>query len=263
MDSSSSVKSMEEEIVWDDVSPNHHGPDQVHMTRVLVADWVRAAGHKRVLDLPCFMGRMTKLLLDRGLNVTSADLNPEQFRIPGRTCVRADLHTTLPFQDGEFDALVCVEGIEHIEDQHQVVREASRILQRGGMFYISTPNVLSIRSRLSYLLRGYPNYFHYMIEIDPSTGKEKLMDHIRPVGYLELRYMLSRWGFLVDKVTANRYVKPWSPLYNFIRLVMHTKGRRWEAQHPAYKNVRRTLLSKELLFGEALIMVATKVGPVP
>ena len=249
----------ENAIKWDDVSPTHHGPDAVHMTRVLVADRIQKTCHRRVLDIPCWKGRLTQLLLDRGVEVVSADLNPKAFLVPGRSCIRADLHNRLPFEDGEFDALACIEGIEHIEDPHQLAREANRVLQIGGKIYVSTPNILSIRSRISYLLRGYPNYFHYMIEIDPETGEEKPVDHINPVGFLELRYILSRWGFRIDQVLTSRYKKSWSPFYHALRLLMLTKGRRSAAEHPQVAAVRRTLLSDTLLFGEFLLIVATKL----
>lgn len=248
------------EIKWDDVSPDHRGPDAVHMTRVLVADLIKETGHRRVLDIPCWKGRLTQLLLDRGVEVVSADLNPKAFLVPGRSCVRADLHTRLPFKDGEFDAVACIEGIEHIEDPHQLAREANRVLQTGGRIYVSTPNILSIRSRISFLLRGYPNYFHYMIEIDPATGAEKPVDHINPVGFLELRYILSRYGFRIDRVLTSRQSKRWSLFYRVLRLLMLTKGRRSAAEHPQVATVRQALLSDDLLFGEFLIMVATKTA---
>ncbi len=199
------------------------------------------------------------MLLARGVDVISADINPGAFLVPGRSCVRADLNARLPFADGEFDALVCIEGIEHIENPHLLAREANRILRSGGTIYVTTPNVLSIRSRVSYLLRGYPNYFHYMVEVDPETGSERSIDHINPVGFLELRYTLSQWGFRVEQVRTNRYLKKSSPFYHLLRLLMLTRGKKVAATDPSTSDVRRILLSDEVLFGENLIVVATKV----
>jgi SAM-dependent methyltransferase len=229
------------------------------MTRLQIADLIARAGHRHVLDVPCFQGRFTQMLLDRGLEVVSADINTQQFLVPDRTSIWADLNSGLPFKDEEFDAVACIEGVEHIENPHLLAREVNRVLQPGGKFYVSTPNILSIRSRLSYLLRGYQNYFHYMIEIDPATGREGQLDHINPIGFLELRYVLSRWGFRIDLILTNRYQKRWSPFYQFFRLLMLTKGRRSAAKHPEVAAVRRTLLSDTVLFGEALILVATKI----
>jgi SAM-dependent methyltransferase len=245
---------------FDRVHPDHHGPNTVHMTRGHVADMILKAGHRRVLDLPCGTGALTQMLLDGGVEVVSADLAPAGFVMPDRHCMRADLNARLPFEDEEFDAMACIEGIEHIENPHLLAREANRVLRMGGRVYISTPNVLSIRSRLSYLLRGYPDQFHYMVEIDRDTGTEQPIAHINPVGFLELRYTLSRWGFRVDRVETNRQIKKRSFFYQVLRFLLQTKGKRAAATHPHVAGVRQMLLSDEVLFGEGLILRATKVA---
>ncbi|TAJ08929.1 MAG: class I SAM-dependent methyltransferase [Nitrospirae bacterium] len=246
-------------MTFDHVHPDHHGPNTVHMTRLHVAKLILDAGHRLVLDVPCGTGALTQLLLAGGREVVSADLCPEGFVVPGRSAVRVNLNTVLPFESETFDAVACVEGIEHIENPHLLAREANRILHKGGMLYVTTPNVLSIRSRLSYLLRGYPDQFHYMVEIDPATGAEQPIAHINPIGFLELRYVLSRWGFRVDLVQANRQLKKGSWLYQAIRWLLQTKGKRSAATHPSVASVRHALLSDAVLFGEGLIIGATKV----
>ena len=87
------------------------------------------------------------------------------------------------------------------------VREANRVLKTQGTLILTTPNILSIRSRLSYLLRGYPNYFTYMVQRDSRSTEERPIDHINPIGFLELRHILARCGFNVRQVAANRLQK--------------------------------------------------------
>ncbi|MBM3396958.1 MAG: class I SAM-dependent methyltransferase, partial [Betaproteobacteria bacterium] len=177
---------------FDQIDPFHQGDNTVHMTRVQIADLVVADGHHRVLDVPAGSGALSYMLLSKGIDVVSADLFPEAFLVPGKSCLRVDLNEQLPFDDGTFDAIVCIEGIEHIESPHLLAREANRILRPGGNIYISTPNILSIRSRLSNLFRGYPNQFNFMVETGQSKGQSHAIGHINPIGFLELRYVLSR-----------------------------------------------------------------------
>lgn len=245
---------------FDRVHPGHQGPNTVDMTRQLVAGMILEAGHGRVLDLPCGTGALTHRLLTERRDVVSADIDPGEFMVPGRSCVKADLNARLPFDDESFDAMACVEGVEHIENPHLLAREANRILRPGGRLYITTPNILSIRSRLSYLLRGYPDQFHYMVEVDPASGGERPIAHINPIGFLELRYTLSRWGFRVERVATNRELRRRSWLYRAIRLLLLTKGKRSAASHSKVAAVRDALLSDAILFGEGLILVATKVA---
>ena len=234
----------------------------MHRMRVQVANMIVGARHRRVLDLPAGSGELSYLLLQRGIDVMSADLEPGTYIVPGRNCTKADMNSLLPFPDGQFDAVACIEGIEHIENPHLFVREANRLLPPGGELYITTPNVLSIRSRLAYLLRGYPNQFHYMIELDPKTGQELPIAHINPIGFLELRYILSRWGFRVTTVETNKLTRRNAFLYRLLEFLVRSRGRRAASSHPKIAEIRDMLLSDALLFGDSLIIVAQKLSGV-
>lgn len=245
---------------FDSIHLSHPRPEDMPQMRAQIAGLILQAGCRRVLDLPSGSGELTQILRDRGLDVVAADLFPEAFVAAGGSCLRADLNGRLPFEDDQFDAVACIEGIEHIENPHLLAREANRILRMGGRLYLTTPNVLSIRSRLSYLLRGYPNQFHYMIEVDAAAGAERPIAHINPIGFLELRYTLRRWGFRVDLVTTNRLVRRSSLLYRLLLLLMLTRGRKSAASDPSVAGVRQALLSDAVLFGEHLIVGATKIA---
>lgn len=45
----------------------------------------------------------------------------------------------LPFPDGQFDALVCTEVLEYVEDTEAAVAELVRVLCAGGVAYVSVP----------------------------------------------------------------------------------------------------------------------------
>ena len=47
--------------------------------------------------------------------------------------------TRLPFGDGCFDAVVCLEVLEHVEDPVALLAEVSRVLRAGGQFWLSMP----------------------------------------------------------------------------------------------------------------------------
>ncbi len=46
----------------------------------------------------------------------------------------------LPFADASFDAVVCMEVLEHVDDAGAVVAEAGRVLRPGGVFVYAGPN---------------------------------------------------------------------------------------------------------------------------
>ncbi len=225
-----------------------------HLSRLIVE-----AGHRRILDLPAGTGELTRMLMGEGREVVAADIVPEAFSIPGQTCVRADLNKELPFESSSFDAIACIEGVEHIENPHLLAREAFRVLGPHGWLYVTTPNILSIRSRLSYLFRGYPNQFEWMIENYPLETAEQPA-HINPVGFLELRFVLSRWGFKVRKVQTNQMARQRSIWYAVLRGIMISKGRSAAQRNSRVAAVREILLSDPILYGDHLIIAAEKVS---
>ena len=46
----------------------------------------------------------------------------------------------LPYGDASFDAVVCVDVLEHVADLAQVIREIARVLKPGGVFCFDTIN---------------------------------------------------------------------------------------------------------------------------
>ena len=45
----------------------------------------------------------------------------------------------LPFPENSFDAAVCVQTLEHVNDPFQVIGEIGRVLKPGARFYLSAP----------------------------------------------------------------------------------------------------------------------------
>lgn len=77
-------------------------------------------------------------------------LNPEatyvalDYPSTGRDLYGATPHVfadaaTLPFADGTFDAVVCLEVIEHVPDPERVLAEIARVLRPGGRAWLSMP----------------------------------------------------------------------------------------------------------------------------
>jgi SAM-dependent methyltransferase len=175
------------------------------------------------------------------------------------TCLKLDLNQPWDLKSESFDCVVSIEAVEHLENPWHLVREANRVLKTQGTLILTTPNILSIRSRLSYLLRGYPNYFTYMVQRDSRSKAERPIDHINPIGFLELRHILARCGFTVEQVAANRLQKRNSVVSSLLKRLISSRGVSQVRDDQAKAAVRETLLSDPLLFGEILIVKAKKL----
>ena len=211
-----------------------------------------------ILDVPSGQGAFAGMAQKIGHNVVCGDIDTSRFRLPKTPCHVIDLNGVWPFDDESFDHVVAIEGIEHLENPWHFVREAKRVLKDGGCLIITTPNVLTIKSRLSYLLYGYPNYFHYMVEPNHLFGGENPIDHINPISFLELRHVLIRNGLQIEVTDTNRYVNTGSILSQLLKVLIRQRGKTHVKNDAVKTSVRNTLLSPTLLFGEVLIIRARK-----
>jgi len=48
----------------------------------------------------------------------------------------------LPFDDGEFDVVLCFETVEHFSEPERLIQEIGRITKNDGVMILTTPNVL-------------------------------------------------------------------------------------------------------------------------
>lgn len=107
-------------------------------------DW---AG-KAVLDLGCAGGFMAEALAGRGATVTGIDPAVQAVDAARSHAAAQDLPISydvgvgeaLPYTNGSFDAVVCVDVLEHVSDLDQVLREVHRVLRPGGRFLYDTIN---------------------------------------------------------------------------------------------------------------------------
>ncbi|HEV2522391.1 MAG TPA: class I SAM-dependent methyltransferase [Candidatus Acidoferrales bacterium] len=181
----------------------------------------------KLLDVPAGEGALSARLSEAGFQVVACDLYPEIFRLPDIEVRRGDLSGVLPYPDAEFQYITCLEGLEHIENPHQAIREFARLLVPGGHLVISVPNILNIEERVKWLLNGYTSHFkpisqeHLRMRHEQWGEKEEVVLHINPIAYTELRYILEKYGFEVhgayrDKPKPNLWL--YWPIVAVIRL---------------------------------------------
>jgi demethylmenaquinone methyltransferase/2-methoxy-6-polyprenyl-1,4-benzoquinol methylase len=99
---------------------------------------------ERILDMAGGTGDVAFRLARRGANVTVADINADMLdvgrkRAEGRGLSGLDWQIEnaerLSFADASFDAYTVVFGIRNVTDIPAALREAHRVLKRGGRFY--------------------------------------------------------------------------------------------------------------------------------
>jgi 2-polyprenyl-3-methyl-5-hydroxy-6-metoxy-1,4-benzoquinol methylase len=170
-------------------------------------DWHRA----RIADVGAGRGWFSRVLSERlrvafGLepreHVFPCDAAPESFEVEDLECVRTGPNGRLPFPDASCDAAVSLEVIEHVEDQLAFLREIARIVKPGGVVIVSTPNVLSLASRVRTLLWGFPELYDPL----PLEGGDPrcLTGHIHPIAPYFLAHAALRAGLVDPSLHSDR-----------------------------------------------------------
>ncbi len=149
----------------------------------------------RALDVPCGTGLLALALAARGFRVKGLDLHPDAARGAGVDASGADMEGALPVESGAHDVVTCLEGIEHVEHQAELLRELARVLVPGGVLVLSTPNVLGHPSRASLAHKGYARFFRPLPSGSPTPFEHA---HRHPIDVIRLEHLLHEAGFAIE-----------------------------------------------------------------
>jgi 2-polyprenyl-3-methyl-5-hydroxy-6-metoxy-1,4-benzoquinol methylase len=116
-----------------------------------VYEWIaeRVSGLD-VVDMACGEGYGADLLARRALSVVGVDANPEAHEHARLRYRRDNLrfeHALVETWEGDCDALVFLQTIEHLSDPGAALARFRARLRPGGALFVSTPNVLTLAPR--------------------------------------------------------------------------------------------------------------------
>lgn len=143
-----------------------------------------------ILDVGAGEGALTQKLHQMGYRMKACDFSPEAYKYTGVGCDAVDITGPFPYADGSFDLVIAVEVTEHILDHENFFSEINRILKPGGKLYISTPNILSMKSRLRFLFQGFP-YGFKPLNMELYDG----MQHVASLSLDQYNYLAVKHGF--------------------------------------------------------------------
>ncbi len=126
--------------------------------------------------------------------------------------------STVALPEGTCDVVACVETIEHVENPRALMRDLVRLTRPGGLLVVTTPNQLSILSKLGLLAKNefvqfqerpglYPAHISALLEIDlvRMCRENRLTDiTVRYSGQGRMPFTASAWPSLLRASTGAR-----------------------------------------------------------
>lgn len=153
-----------------------------------------------VLDIPAGVVRLSDRLRQEGFEVTSADINESR-----NDYVFADMNKALPFVDEQLDAVISMEGIEHIVNYQGFISELARITSRDGVIVLTTPNISCFFSRFMFMCTG--NFFQFWpAQSFVNVNREEVFDfgHITPLTWQKMYFHFAHHGLTLVALRGNK-----------------------------------------------------------
>ena len=151
-----------------------------------ITDGLNLSGRK-VLDVGCGGGILTEALAKCGAQATGIDLSNESIEAAKVHARQQGLDIDYRYENidetaskhaGEFDAITCMEMLEHVPEPKKIIAACSRLLKPGGHAFFSTINrtpkaFVFVIFGGEYILRLLPRGTHtYKKLIRPSELKQ-------------------------------------------------------------------------------------------
>jgi glycosyltransferase involved in cell wall biosynthesis len=133
-----------------------------------MADTIRPFAGSRILELGAGIGNLTRKLSPRRSLYVASDIDSEHLarlrtRFQNRPnleihrCDLANLDDFAPFA-GRFDTVICLNVVEHVEDDMLALRNIASALQAGGRAIVLVPQGQSIYGSLDEVLGHFRRY---------------------------------------------------------------------------------------------------------
>lgn len=146
----------------------------------------------KVLDFGTGEGALAARFSDLGYATDAADIDRAQSpALQGLRFwqLREGIALAQSIAERDYDAVVAVEVLEHVENPWRTVRELAALLRPGGYLFVTTPNITNHASRLRFLALGDFRLF------GPVPDRERYAHpHITPLPWFLLEALGARAG---------------------------------------------------------------------
>ncbi len=146
---------------------------------------------KNVLEIGCAARGGAAILAETAKKVTAIDISEDQVKWVRAHYPRSNITylvgdiQAIPFPDRSFEAITCLDVIEHVPEYRKALQQMFRVLKDNGVLFLTTPN----KNR--------------------NAGKSVIDNefHFHEFTLEELKNMAGEYGFNLDEITGFSWEK--------------------------------------------------------
>lgn len=165
---------------------------------------------KRVLDVGCLGGRISRLIMNQNNEVWGIEVNPVAAAVAEQRGVRvkvADVEDGLPFESHYFDVVNAGEILEQLYDTKLFFEESYRVLREGGFLLFTTPNLNSLENRIRIATGGY-------LSRVGAYPEDHFGEYVRVFNLSKIRELCDQSGFELLDVSGIPMMESWGKLFD-------------------------------------------------
>lgn len=154
----------------------------------------------KIIDVGAGQGAFSLRLQDDGFKVTAVDTNAPDFKAKSVPYTKVDFNSAseidefLQREAGQYDCVVGMEVIEHVENPWEYFRFLSKLAKLGGYILITTPNTQSAMSKIQFWFENKHAHF--------SDGDFEGSGHINPLTTWELELIAKETKLEIVKLDS-------------------------------------------------------------
>jgi len=143
-------------------------------------------GKLYILDSGCGQGAFSQRLVDLGMVVDACDIDTGQLKANVNRKIELDLNSEIPAEKFpyKYDIILAFEIIEHLHNPWKYLDDCLKLLKKGGIIVLTTPNISNFISRLRFFMRGSLLAFE---KTDLKHG------HITPLSFVQIENMCDQF----------------------------------------------------------------------
>ena len=193
----------------------------------------------KVLDVGCGNGNMSIALGGKGCNVLGIDISPQSIEYAQQRNTLSNVSfkvvdaSTLVASNQKYEAIVCSEVLEHLDEPQNLLHELRQVLTGNGVLVVTVPNGKGPRETLitrpvQWLYRNVPKMWVILTKIKALMGYKNVttqshaenLEHVQFFSFKALKALAKDRGFEIHVIKKANFIES---VFPFSLLTKHWK----------------------------------------